>query len=215
MSGGKKKRGHSQARALQRKRTFDQRRGRKPGRLSLHKHPLRFDVAIFAMIRPTASSDQDAAELALILDDNSVDFAWISRIVNGQLWNGFASTYQGGYGDEIKPAKIVAGRAVRKFDPETIGNSSSGRQNRRDYVAHEAPRLIEEARRTRGPALAWLVQSTTGLRKLLVAVLAGDIESRALRILVDVDPGWLPEVEHLMQALAKLLNSENAVESKR
>jgi hypothetical protein len=214
MPGAKGKRGHSRARASQREKAHDQRRGRKPGRLSLQRHPLRFDVAIFAMVRPTVASDEEAAGLATIFDTRSVDPAWISRIVDGELWTGISTEYRGGYGDEVKPARIVDGRAVREFKPETVEHGSSALVNRRDHVAHEAPRLVAEAYRTRGPALAWLIQSIGGLRMLLIALQASNVESKALKVLFDVDPGWLPKVWHLGQALEKL-NSENAVESKR
>jgi hypothetical protein len=175
-------------------------RGRPPGLVSLDKHPLRFDVVIFELVRPIVANDIDAAELTISFGDERSDLTWISRLVDGEPWPGFSSEYRGGYGEEIGPAPIVNGKAVKKYKP---GNRSA-RLYRRDRILRQGRRLIEVAQKEGGPALAWLEESKAGLKALLTSLATGNVELKGPEILVAVDPGWLDKVEHLERGLSRI-----------
>jgi hypothetical protein len=127
----KPKPGHSKARQASRSKTLDRRRGRKPGKTPLHKHSMRWEVAVYGMlVRTRRASPIHAAEIACVFNNST----------------------------EITAGEITAAGIMVSFDyTRGRGERIDARKNRRDKILREAPKMIKAAT---GDDQTWLEQAT-------------------------------------------------------
>jgi hypothetical protein len=177
-----KKPGHSKARQTKRAKTLDRRRGRKPGKTPLHKHAMRFEVAVYGTLVRRQLSRDDAAEFAASVFNESVK---VTAIIEGGR-PGLCFDYTGGRGDFVGKIKRTADGVVvtkHRYDYE----HRDARLNRREKILDEGPKMIEDAT---GFDQYWLEASMQALDGVLIAVVGNDAEilslaSSALKLL-----GW-------------------------
>jgi hypothetical protein len=187
MSIGRKARANNRALALK------PRPGRKPGATPLRKDKRRFEVAVFHALLTWAPTIPHAlaAEIAVSFHD-SIKISAVEK--SGLVGLGFE--YSAGRG-EIASIRIVKGSVTIKYDPE---RKTGGRENRRDKILRDAPKLIEEAQ---GRNRLWLEVSARGLLGLLDAMTTVDENPEAMRyalkILAAVDSDWPRLLARLFQ----------------